>query len=180
MKKKYVISGVICLVVALVSFKLFVEDKPEAKAFGDPEIIVYSGPNFTGKELTLTHSMFDLPKEDLGDGKVFNWNDNIRSVVVVSGTWRLFEHGRANTTLDGEKIEHFNRDNKAEVPGWSTLVSADSRGVLELGQPGVGGWGDGISSVHLVSDRNLPDWAMSKVRQIDQKMYLRSQQKKDK
>jgi len=84
----------------------------------------------------------------------------LRSFVIVSGTWRLYQHGRCNTQLDDTKLLDFNLKEKPEVGGWSTLLSGLSDGPLQIPTVAAGGiWRD-VSSIELVSTQNLPDWAM--------------------
>jgi hypothetical protein len=80
-------------------------------------------------------------------------------LIVVSGTWRLFQNGRSNTKLDETPLEALDVRSKEKESGWSTLVSATSRGPLELRSGAAGGFFRDISSIELVSAENLPDWA---------------------
>ena len=123
------------------------------------KIILYSGENFEGYALEITESLVDLPKVTRVNREDFDWNDEVRSIVVVSGTWRIFQHGRCNTKLDDTALEVLDVRTKESAPGWSALLSATSRGPLELSSGTAGGFVRDISSVALVSGDNLPDWA---------------------
>lgn len=124
-----------------------------------PKIILFWEENFEGRSLEVTGSAIDLPV--IGDvfGNEFDWNDEVRSIIVVSGTWRLYQHGRCNTELDQTPLELLDVARKQRRAGWSTLVSATSKGPLELPSAAVGGFFHDISSIELVSEANLPDWA---------------------
>ncbi|MEK7757336.1 MAG: hypothetical protein AAB385_09015, partial [Planctomycetota bacterium] len=63
----------------------------------------------------------DIPYEDLPDGTQMLWNDNIGSIVVVSGTFRLYQNGRMNTALDDTPMELVDVKTQAPVSGWSRL-----------------------------------------------------------
>ena len=125
-----------------------------------PLLIIYSEPNFMGESLMLTEGLLDLPKGLDTTGNDFDWNDRIRSIRVVSGTWRLHQHGRFNTELDDTPAEALDIKVRKSLAGWHCLVSASSVGPLELSSPELGGWGEDISSIQLVSESNLPDWAI--------------------
>lgn len=127
-----------------------------------PALYLYSEENFGGRCLVVTGTLLDVPKEELRDGTTFYWNDNVKSVVVVSGTWRLCQHGRLNTRLDDTALEELTpaaAKAKGAVAGWSCLVSGSSSGPVEYPTAANGVWGPDISSIELVSERNLPDWA---------------------
>lgn len=126
---------------------------------GKPLLILYWEEGFQGRSLELTESLADLPVETDALGNQFDWNDNVRSVVVAGGTWRLFQNGRANTKLDQTPLEVLDTRAKEKEAGWSTLVSATSAGPLELPNGAVGGFYRDISSIELVSPESLPDWA---------------------
>ncbi len=129
-----------------------------ATALLKPEIIFYSQPNFQGRELHLYQDAVDLPVEDLADGTKMLWNDNVASIIVVSGTWRLYQHGRMNTALDDTPRESLDVRTKSPATGWSSLISANSLGPLRIASPELAGIDYDISSVELVSALNLPDW----------------------
>jgi hypothetical protein len=130
-----------------------------------PEIILYTGEDFTGESVRVTDTLLDLPKgvEDGPEEFRWNWNDNIKSIEVVRGTWRLYEHGRLNTTLDDTPVEELTAEAaraKGAVEGWSCLVSGNSERAVQYPTPTSGPWASSISSVELVSEENLPDWAI--------------------
>jgi hypothetical protein len=124
-----------------------------------PVLILYSEEDFQGPSLEVTGSLRDLPVETDPDGVQFDWNDRVRSVVVVSGTWRLFQHGRSNTKLDDTPLEALDLRTKEKETGWTCLLSATSAGPLELPSGAVGAFYQDVSSIELVSEENLPDWA---------------------
>jgi len=123
---------------------------------GGPALILYSEPGFQGRSLVLTEGLIDLPKESDG----FDWNDNVRSIRVLGGTWRLYQHGRFNTELDETPLEDLVLASKAPVAGWSCLVSAWDSGEGLYPDGASGGFGEDISSVELLSSENLPGWAV--------------------
>ena len=123
-----------------------------------PALVIYSGPNFTGESRLITASTVDLPKD--GTPGQFKWNDSVRSLKVISGTWRLYQNGRFNTVLDQTPAVALDVAAKPLAKGWSCLVSASSQGPLEFSRSEQGDWSDDVSSIELVSEHNLPDWAM--------------------
>ena len=126
---------------------------------GKPLLILFWEENFQGRSLEVTGSLADLPVETDFFGNKFDWNDEVRSLVVVSGTWRLFQNGRQNTKLDDTPLEVLDVRTKEREAGWSSLVSATSAGPLELPSGAAGGFYHDVSSIELVSGENLPDWA---------------------
>jgi hypothetical protein len=160
MKKKLLLLGAPAAIAVLGLGLLLSGKLPVLGEANEARIILFTGENFTGRSLVVSGTLFDLPSEEDPDGSVFHWNDETRSLIVVSGTWRAFEHGRANTRLDDTKFEDFDIRTKLPDIGWSTLVSATSSGRLELPTLGHGGIGKGISSLELISELNLPDWAL--------------------
>jgi len=130
----------------------------EAAAPSEPLVILYAEAGFSGRSLEVRDTLYDLPVVVDTDGAVFNWNDEVRSIEVVSGTWRLYQHGRCNTELDERPLAEFVRRDQPSVSGWTNLVSATSRGALRVSSPERGGLHRDVSSIELVSSRNLPDW----------------------
>jgi len=134
--------------------------RPAAAAQSEgPLLVLYWEEDFQGRALEVTGSLPDLPVEADASGNTFDWNDEVRSIVVVSGTWRLFQNGRSNTKLDETPLAALDVRTKEKESGWSTLVSATSKGPLELRNGAAGGFHRDISSIELVSAENLPDWA---------------------
>lgn len=128
-----------------------------------PELIIYWEGDFTGPSLRITGTLLDMPVELNRAGEEYSWNDVIASVVVVRGTWRLYQHGRCNTAIDDTPLAELDLAQKADSEGWSCLVSGNSSG--EVSYPGkncVFAPND-ISSIELVSPDNLPDWANLRV-----------------
>ena len=168
MKKKLLIVGVVFFAGVGLAFFLWkpmglrVPVMPAAGAAQaeGPQIILYFGENFTGRSVTLVNTAFDLPTEEERDGSLFTWNDQVRSLVVVSGTWRLYQNGRLNTRLDGTRLDQFSLQGRLPDQGWSALVSGTSAGRLEVPDVAEAGIGVDISSIELVSTQNLPDWAL--------------------
>jgi len=157
---KTVVTSVVAFVLGLAAAGIFIRfgGERQAAAALRPEIIFYSEPNFQGHELHLFDSDVDLPYEDLADGTQVLWNDNIGSIIVVSGTWRLYQNGRMNTALDDTPKELVDLRTKAPASGWSSVVSATSIGPLRIASPELLGIGSDISSVELISAGSLPDW----------------------
>lgn len=138
----------------------FLERSGPASAQGEgPVLLVYSEEDFGGRCLVVTGSLVDLPKEELEDGSSFDWNDNVRSLRVLSGTWRLCQHGRLNTVLDDLQFTESQIAEKARATGWSALVSAGPGGPSEHPSASGWGWAQDISSIDLLSGEPLPDWA---------------------
>ena len=133
--------------------------EPAIAQAGRPLLVLYWEEGFQGRSLEVTGSLPDLPVETDVFGNQFDWNDEVRSVVVVSGTFRLFQHGRSNTKLDDTPIEALDVRTKEIEGGWSTLLSATSSGPLEIPSGALGGFYRDVSSIELVSADNLPDWA---------------------
>ena len=125
---------------------------------GGPEIVLYTGENFTGRALSVRGTVLDFPREKDLDESLFDWNDKVRSLVVLSGTWRLYQHGRLNTRLDDTRLEELDVTTKRPALGWSALVSATAAGQLEIADLGAAGLGQDISSIELISAENLPEW----------------------
>lgn len=96
----------------------------------EPEglLVVYMGENQTGRSLTVTSSLPDLPVLTDENGDEFDWNDQIVSIEVRKGVWRLYEHGRFNTELDDTPIEDWVRSNRESVDGWSCVVFPPASG----------------------------------------------------
>lgn len=137
----------------------FVMRAPSTAAQIGPKIILYWEENFEGRSLELTGTTVDLPIVSDAFGNEFDWNDEVRSIVVVGGTWRVFQNGRLGTRLDATPLEVLDVRAKPKAAGWSCLLSATSRGPLEIPNAAVGDFFHDISSVELVSEQNLPDWA---------------------
>ena len=91
-----------------------------------PELIVYSGDAFDGRSLCVRSTLLDMPKEEMANGEVYDWNDRISSIVVTRGRWRLYQNGRCNTRLDETRLGALDVSTKQAVGGWSCVVSADS------------------------------------------------------
>jgi hypothetical protein len=161
--KKILLVSLIVLPLGL-ALTLYLWNRPLPEAVGQvqaPQIVLYTGENFTGRELVVEGTVFDLPLEEDGDGSLFDWNDNVRSLIVVSGTWRLYQNGRLNTALDETRLEALDIRTKGAALGWSALVSATSAGRLEIPNLAAGGLGEDLSSIELVSQANLPDWVFA-------------------
>jgi hypothetical protein len=159
-RKKAIVSSIVVFLLGVASgLTIFrgQSDLRAAAAGGTPEIILYSEPDFQGRELHLYKDAVDLPFDQLGDA-ILPWNDSVGSIVVVSGTWRLYQHGRLNTEIDDTALEALDVRQKAAATGWSSALSATSRGPLRIASPEHAGIGHDISSVQLVSSENLPDW----------------------
>lgn len=161
--RKILIKGFLLAAVAGLVTSLRVVSTSDS-AHGDPgraALVLYSEPGFLGRSLLVTGSLPDLPREVLTDGSVSDWNDNVRSIRVIQGTWRLYQHGRFNTELDETPLESLNLDSKAPAMGWSALVSASASGEGMYPDGASGCFGEDISSIELVSTENLPEWALA-------------------
>ena len=126
---------------------------------GGPMLLLYSEENFQGRCLVVTGTLLELPKEVTEDGCEFDWNDNVRSLKVLSGTWRLCQHARLNTLLDDEPLADVDVSKKFRAKGWTCLVSAGAEGPAEHRSAEGWGWVPEISSVELLSSEPLPEWA---------------------
>lgn len=69
-----------------------------------PEVVVYFDRNFGGPEWRT-----NLSYSYVGD----YWNDQISSIIVVSGTWRFFEDSQTGAPVGG----HWDLG-----PGWYSWV----------------------------------------------------------
>jgi hypothetical protein len=159
MKKRMSLLAVLVLVVAVPLIYVFAPTK-RSRAGEGPQVILYTGENFTGKAIALQGTVYDLPLTPEQDGTAYDWNDQVRSLVVVGGTWRLYQNGRCNTRLDETKLDEFDIRGKLPDEGWCALVSATSRGQYEVPDVSAAGIGKDMSSIELISTENLPDWAM--------------------
>jgi len=148
--------GIICI----LGFAISRYSGPTVTAqAGRPLLILHWEEDFQGRALEVMQSLPDLPVETDIYGNRFEWNDQARSIVIVSGTWRLFQNGRHNTKLDDTPVEALDVRAKEKEAGWSCLVSGSSTGPVELPNGAVGGFNTDISSIELVSVENLPDWS---------------------
>ena len=128
--------------------------QPRSEEARGPELIVYSGDEFDGRSLCVRSTLLDMPEEEMANGEVYDWNDRISSIVVVRGTWRLYENGRYNTELDETPLEELDVTAKQAVGGWSCVVSAGSGPVRVNNRDGLFADND-ISSIELLSERAL-------------------------
>jgi hypothetical protein len=127
-----------------------------------PKLLLFFEPDFQGPSLEVTGTLLDMPVITDENGVEFNWNDNVRSLIVASGTWRLCQNGRANTKLDDTPLGLLDIRTKEPADGWSSLLSATSTGPLQILNPALGGFGHDVSSIELVSENNLPEWLLPK------------------
>lgn len=146
---------------ALLVAGLFLLSRPPGGAAGEqpPEIILFSEEGFQGEKLAVRESLFDLPVLKSPSGEEFDWNDKTKSVIVVKGTWRLYQHGRFNTELDDTPPEAFRASAKAPRPGWSCVVSAPPGRELRIPSVAQGGLFWDVSSIELLSGESLPEWS---------------------
>jgi hypothetical protein len=161
MRRSVLVTLLIVAATGLMLWSLLFPSSGPATAAQEsgPLLVLYSEPNFGGISLEVRDSLVDLPVIESSDGAKFDWNDSIRSLRVVSGTWRLYQHGRCNTELDQTPLELLDLASRQPARGWSSLMSATSRGALEAASLETGALADDISSIELVSKSNLPDWA---------------------
>ena len=61
-----------------------------------PEVVVYWDKDYRGAEWRE-----NLSVSYVGD----DWNDQISSMIVISGTWAFFEHSNFNNDVPGSHIE---------------------------------------------------------------------------
>jgi len=160
MRKSMVVGSVALTLVAIGGSFILRNPVSIAGAARAPELLIYSGRNLAGRSLSVTGTLLDMPKGADAEGNEYSWNDHVRSIKIVSGTWRLYQNGRCNTLLDDSASDSVDVSRKTLEPGWSCLVSANSQGPVEI--PGVefGGFAEDVSSIELVSAENLPDWAV--------------------
>jgi hypothetical protein len=164
MRKVLLVSGLgVSLGAALA---LLWMQKPSSAQTAGAELVIYTGENFTGQYYTVTSTLLDMPKgvDDGPEADRYGWNDSVKSLVVVRGTFRLCMHGRLNTKIDDTPVEELTVEAakaKGSAGGWSCLVSANSQGPVQFASPINGVWGSDISSIALVSEENLPDWVDS-------------------
>src|SRR5919109_341664 len=100
MRGRTIVFGSVCVTLIAAIALVAVRQQPAAMAGAGPSLILYWEDDFEGRSLELTDTAADLPEVKDAFGNTFNWNDQVRSVVVVSGTWRLWQNGRCNTKLD--------------------------------------------------------------------------------
>jgi len=149
-------SFTICLLAQSVDPIIDADQNKISKA--PPEIVIYSLPNFKGNSLRISKNTLDLPLEELEDGTIFDWNDNVGSVRVIGGTWRLYQQGRFNRELDDTPEERVDINTTRSVSGWSNIISATSKGPLEIKVMEEAGMDRDVSSIRLISENILPDW----------------------
>lgn len=124
------------------------------------ELVLYWDSGGEGRSLIVTDTVLDLSGGVDESGEPYDWNDQVSSVLVRSGTWRLYENGRCNTELDGTDLESLDLSTKPSVDGWSCLISGSTEGPVLYNFGGGSGFAnDRISSIELVSQENLPSWA---------------------
>ena len=154
--------ALVCGALVVAGLGLIVaQRRSPARAQGsEAKLIVYWEENFEGPGLEITGTVVDLPVVSDEAANTFDWNDQVRSVIVVAGTWRLYQHGRMNTELDDTPVAELDVSAKAPRSGWSCLVSATSGGPLKIPSVRAGGFEEDVSSIELVSGESLPDWAV--------------------
>jgi hypothetical protein len=163
MRRAALASGLVVCVVGVLGFLCLKKDLVAQSA--GAELVIYTGENFTGQGFRATETLLDMPK-GVDDGPAelrYGWNDNVKSLIVYQGTWRLCMHGRLNTKIDETPIAELTAaaaKGKGTAAGWSCLVSANSKGPVQFPVASNGVWESNISSIELVSEENLPDWAV--------------------
>ncbi len=156
MNFRYRRAILLCALLASIVFVL--EKSSESVARGrKPELIVFSGDEFDGRSLEVHGSLYDMTRETNADGSIHAWNDSISSIIVVRGTWRLYQNGRCNTRLDDTPLKRLDIRKKEAAGGWSCIVSASPDRPLRLTTHDGVFADDDISSIELVSDKALPD-----------------------
>lgn len=100
-----------------------------------PQIHLFDDDNFRGDELDIFGEGTPAIGRDAGKG----WNDDVSSVVVVSGTWELF----TDNDFQDRKL--------TLVPG--TYPSIEACGMGNVGgataEPPGPGWNDKLSSLRV-------------------------------
>jgi hypothetical protein len=147
------------MIVAVVGLSLFAAWRSAAtqtaSAQGVPRLHAFKHVSFNGDYLDIAGDTPTLPKTEEGvvideENACRDWNDQITSIIVVQGTWRLYQHANFNKDEDGNAVD-----------GWSCLVSGSDAapdGVRYPRPASLGFGNDDISSIELVSEQNLPDW----------------------
>ena len=157
MRARIIILGV----VVGLSPLLFMTGERSSTAQTQPGLEIFMKENFQGPSVVVTGgSLIDMPVLKDQNGVEINWNDHVGSVIVHGGTWALYEHGRAGTELDDTPLDQLDLGTKRKIDGWCCLISASSKGPLSIPRPALGGFTRGVSSIVLVSEKNLPDWAL--------------------
>jgi hypothetical protein len=72
------------------------------------KLVAFDEINFAGERLEVSDSISDLTTRGHGFGQAGNWNDEIQSFYVESGSWRLFE----NTQYGGLGTQTFTGGNR--------------------------------------------------------------------
>ena len=158
-KRTVILSGV--GVLGLTMALIVTWPRASLSQAGGPELWLYSEENFTGRAIRVLGTVLDMPAEENLDGTLFEWNDNVKSLVVMGGTWRLYQHGRLNTQLDDTPVDAVDVRVLPATPGWSALVSAPTGGTLEVPNLQSAGLALDISSIEFLSTESLPSWSSS-------------------
>ena len=142
---------------------LFMAFQGSSAAQTQPKLQIFMEESFKGPSLEVTGSLIDMPVIADANGVEIDWNDNVGSIVIWSGTWRFNQHGRCNTEIDDTPLEQLDLKTKVRIDGWSCLISASSKGPLRIPRAALGGCSRDVSSIELVSEKNLEDWALPNV-----------------
>ena len=113
----------------------------ESAEEASPRLVVYADADFSGRSLTITDTLIDMPKSD-----DFDWNDQISSIEVLEGTWRLYEHGRLH------QLRERKRGEPNRVGGWSCVITAPARISGTDGRFG----DNSISSIERIANHTIP------------------------
>ena len=166
-RARIVFSVVIILMVASFLFSLIHSGAArKVSAASSAKIRVFEHVSFLGANLDIQQSTRVLPSipDSANPDDVFDWNDKISSIIVIKGTWRLYEHSNFNLDECGNA-----------VPGWVYVVSGSDNapgGIAYPCPPSAGFKNDEISSIELVSEENLPDWVIVTPRKVDPKFLI--------
>ncbi len=88
--------------------------KPEFKIEKNdqlPEIILFTGQNFDGEEIR-THCNIDFVGDEKNGEKV---NDAIRSIIIISGSWIIYEHAGFNGYNQNLEVGYYNSDDLKDL-----------------------------------------------------------------
>jgi hypothetical protein len=98
----------------------------------------------------------------------------VKSVIVVSGTWKIWRDRRLGREIDDTPLVELDLRTKRCVPSWSCLLSAASTGPFEIPRTALGGFAPDVSSIELAGispkqppgEKNLEDWALPRVAEL--------------
>ena len=162
MRIKYLLVALVLVAAGAIAWSLRTPDlTAQVEDRGKPELVIFWENEGRGHTRRITGTQLDMPHSLDEAGEDFSWNDWIKSIVVTRGTWRVYEHGRANTRLDETELAELDIRSKERATGWSCLVSGSADGPVQYDETNTFFAPDEISSIVLVSEENLPAWAFA-------------------